>query len=350
MKRAKPPGAARVAQARAHGELLRKVGLWAFVLWVCFESLSIWKLLRLPWLLPVVEIGQDTFAPGIGSEQIPAIVHHLSRTSDIKDTWSQSYLSTKGVHLRYGEDVYEHKLWTDELIEKFFEENYPDFLDTFKSYPQDIERVDVARYFIVFHYGGIYMDLDIGARRSLDNLRRYDEQRSARGTCTNLILPITQPLGISNDFFMASKNHPFLRFVTDRLAARGRAGKFFSMFSLPFFSVMWTTGPLFFSVALYDYLASVPALKRAEVAFLSSHDYTRKLLYHVPGSSWLSWDGKIVMWFWFTGLPWIATMFRYAALGACCLLCLLVAARWGSVRQNKTSRSRLTGVDDASLV
>jgi len=280
-----------------------------------------WKLLRLPFLLPKVVVGKDTFDPAAGNEQIPAIVHHLSATEEIPEEWLFPYQSTKGVHLRYGEGAYEHKLWTDLKIEKFIRQQYPDFLETFRAYPHDIERVDAARYFILLHYGGIYMDLDVGARRSLDNLRRYDGVRTP--TRTNLILPLTKPLGVSNDFILASPQHPFLRFVCDRLAARTHESHSF----MPFLSVLWTTGPLFLSVALYDFIASGPGRGRSDLAFLSTYDYTRTLLYHLPGSSWLGWDGRALLWLWYTFLPGVIKVVWYGGMLAACVTGVAVLAR-----------------------
>lgn len=37
---------------------------------------------------------------------------------------------------------------------------YPWFLETFDSYPYPIQRADAIRYFVLHHFGGIYIDLD----------------------------------------------------------------------------------------------------------------------------------------------------------------------------------------------
>jgi len=34
------------------------------------------------------------------------------------------------------------------------------FLETFDAYPYPIQRADAIRYFVLHHYGGIYIDLD----------------------------------------------------------------------------------------------------------------------------------------------------------------------------------------------
>ena len=37
----------------------------------------------------------------------------------------------------------------------------PNFLAPYRSYPYDIQRADAIRYFILFEFGGLYLDLDI---------------------------------------------------------------------------------------------------------------------------------------------------------------------------------------------
>ena len=37
---------------------------------------------------------------------------------------------------------------------------YPWFLETWDAYPFNIERADAIRYFVLAHYGGVYIDLD----------------------------------------------------------------------------------------------------------------------------------------------------------------------------------------------
>jgi mannosyltransferase OCH1-like enzyme len=52
------------------------------------------------------------------------------------------------------------QLWTDELSMEFIAREYPWFLETFQNYPYPIQRADAIRYFVLAHYGGIYIDLD----------------------------------------------------------------------------------------------------------------------------------------------------------------------------------------------
>ena len=52
------------------------------------------------------------------------------------------------------------QLWTDEKAREFIAKEYPWFLETFDNYPYPIQRADSIRYFVLSHYGGVYLDLD----------------------------------------------------------------------------------------------------------------------------------------------------------------------------------------------
>ena len=90
-------------------------------------------------------------------------------------------------------------LWTDAGSREFIAEHYPWFLDNFDDYTYPIQRADAIRYFVLYHYGGVYLDLDVGCLRPLDQLLVYP-----------VILPKTIPVGVSNDLMFAEKGHPFL--------------------------------------------------------------------------------------------------------------------------------------------
>lgn len=52
------------------------------------------------------------------------------------------------------------QIWYTDTSRQFLEENFSWFLPTYDSYQFPIQRIDVLRYFLIRHYGGIYLDLD----------------------------------------------------------------------------------------------------------------------------------------------------------------------------------------------
>jgi mannosyltransferase OCH1-like enzyme len=126
--------------------------------------------------------------------------------------------------------------WTDASALTFISTHYPQHLNLFKGYKYGIQRADVLRYFLLHHYGGIYLDLDIAPYRRLDAL---------------LALPAwvceTTPTGISNDALGNVTGHPFYQFVIDSLEDYQRD------WGSPYVTVMASTGPLFLSLVLREY-------------------------------------------------------------------------------------------------
>src|SRR5437868_4915078 len=58
--------------------------------------------------------------------------------------------------------LFNYFLWTDDRSIRFLALYYPWFLPTYNNYKYDIQRADAIRYFVLYHYGGIYLDTDIG--------------------------------------------------------------------------------------------------------------------------------------------------------------------------------------------
>ncbi len=54
------------------------------------------------------------------------------------------------------------QLWTDDKSRDFIATEYPWFLDNFDSYPFPIQRADAIRYFVLAHFGGIYILVVVG--------------------------------------------------------------------------------------------------------------------------------------------------------------------------------------------
>lgn len=84
--------------------------------------------------------------------KIPRIIHQTWRNGSIPDHWKVFTDTWSGGVWMDGEK-YTYKLWTDESTEAFLQEHYPWFIDTYRSYPWNIQRVDAARYFWLYHYG-----------------------------------------------------------------------------------------------------------------------------------------------------------------------------------------------------
>lgn len=55
---------------------------------------------------------------------------------------------------------WKYKLWNYESCLHLLEKHYPWFLETYNGYKHPIQKADAIRPFILYHYGGVYFDMD----------------------------------------------------------------------------------------------------------------------------------------------------------------------------------------------
>ncbi|KAK0191095.1 glycosyltransferase family 32 protein [Armillaria mellea] len=226
-------------------------------------------------------------------ERIPRILHQTWRTETLPEKWRPVSQECRELM-----PDYEYMLWTDDSSRDFISEHYPWFLDTFNDYRYPIQRADAIRYFILHHYGGVYLDLDIGCKRPLDPLLAYP-----------VILPKTIPVGISNDLIFSEKGHPFMAQVIHSLVT------FDHSWILNYPTVMFSTGPMFLSVQYSIFTSSHASAVSDPIRVLPKSLYGKNakegeaphtFFSHFYGSSWHADDaafigflghwGKVLMW------------------------------------------------------
>lgn len=190
-------------------------------------------------------------------------------------------------------------LWTDAGSRDFIAEKYPWFLDTFDGYKYNIQRADVIRYFVLHHYGGIYIDLDIGCLRPIDPLLAYP-----------VILPKTIPVGVSNDLIFSARGHPFMEQTIHNL------NTFDHSWVLNYPTVMFSTGPMFLSAQYGIYTSSHPTTAMTDIRILPKSLYGKNakegeapnsFFSHFYGSSWHADDAAFIGFLgtWGKGLMWL---------------------------------------------
>lgn len=194
-------------------------------LYIVNTELGTWDEIRADKRASVLDGAQAASADEVPPEKIPRIIHQTWKTDVLPSRWAD----VRKVCAEMMPD-YEYMLWTDESSRKFIEDEYPWFLETFDSYPYNIQRADAIRYFVLHKYGGVYMDLDIGCKRRLDSLLRFEA-----------IVPRTIPVGVSNDLMFSVAGHPYMELLIHSLA------KFNHYYFTHYATVMFSTGPMFVS-------------------------------------------------------------------------------------------------------
>jgi hypothetical protein len=103
------------------------------------------------------------------TDGVPHIIHQvaMSKLQD-EDSWPSSWKKCQESWKTHFPD-FEYILWNDNAAEELIVTEFPWFYDTYKAYDKDIKRIDAVRYFILYHYGGIYADMDMECKKNFWN-------------------------------------------------------------------------------------------------------------------------------------------------------------------------------------
>ncbi|KAK4152478.1 nucleotide-diphospho-sugar transferase [Chaetomidium leptoderma] len=245
-----------------------------------------------------------------GPQHIPKIIHHIFHNwrDPGNDTLPPGWASMRQGCMDLNTS-FEFKLWTANASREFIETEYAWFLRTYDGYRYPVQRVDALRYFLMLHYGGIYMDLDNGCKADLTPLLHYPVWVTDGGRGA-----------LSNNILGARPNHPFWHRLTLSLLPYNWN------WPVPFVSVMYSSGQWFLTAIWEEYHALLPKPDSANPDH--EHRLYRIMMDGTPGAdpwvffshqeggggTWHTWDN----WF-FEGIGehlflFFATLFSGIAL------------------------------------
>jgi mannosyltransferase OCH1-like enzyme/GT2 family glycosyltransferase len=154
-------------------------------------------------------------------KRIPAVIHQTWKDTDVPAHWEEWADSWRRHHPGWG-----YRLWTDSDNRAFLQEHYPWFLPVYDGYPEPIMRADAIRYFLLDHFGGLYVDMDFECLRPVDAIL---EGRELVLGCephvhTRLLLARRRGLSriVGNAFIASRPGHPFWAHVHRELVGAHR--------------------------------------------------------------------------------------------------------------------------------
>ena len=221
---------------------------------------------------------------GMVDTGVPNTIHQIWRTADVRTYSTELEASHDLWKSTFNPINYTVKLWTDDDVLQLLEARYSWLLSTYKGYPQNIQRADLARLVVVHAEGGIYADLDVYPRDAtqIQCLRHLGLQA--------IFAPTAGTLGLSNHFFMAERESSFLQWALYEAKRRGGAQS--PRIFLPYLQVFWTTGPMMVTAAFREY-AWLYSTQRQKLGLLDER-YGRAVIQHAAGRSWHGSDGKVL--------------------------------------------------------
>ena len=144
---------------------------------------------------------------------IPRIIHQTWKDTSVPNKFASWVKSWK----KYSPN-YQYWFWTDADARKLIEKRFPDFLPIYDMYPYVIHRADAIRYFILYEFGGVYVDLDMENVRPLDAGLDTTTCVLGREPSAHTLLIHKLPDWLPSNAFMACRpRHPFFKLVIDNL-------------------------------------------------------------------------------------------------------------------------------------
>jgi mannosyltransferase OCH1-like enzyme len=140
------------------------------------------------------------------------------------------------------------KIWDEMSFSKLLQKIGNNFyIELYKSLPFMIQKIDFAKYIILNHEGGCYVDMDTLSEKSLDNLLD-------KCNCGLILsqLDIYKWINfklVNNGIIFSIKQHPFFKYLINEIY-KNRNKKWFHNSD---WYIMDSTGPLAFSRAILNY-------------------------------------------------------------------------------------------------
>ncbi|KAK3899523.1 glycosyltransferase [Staphylotrichum tortipilum] len=212
---------------------------------------------------------------------VPPVLHHISLGSGAAthSKWTEVRQSCLDAHP--GWDAF---LWTDETADALVAEHFPALRDMWMAYRFPIQKIDALRYMVLYHYGGVVLDMDLQCKRAFGPLRRFE-----------FVAPAAHPTGFSIGFMMASKGNEYVGRLVDSLRRYNR-----HWLGLPYPTVMFSTGCHYASTihAFHPNRTSLKILAgpRSQPRMHNLNGpVSTPLFNHLGSSSWHSYDAAMIV-------------------------------------------------------
>ena len=152
---------------------------------------------------------------------IPKIIHQTWRATELPSVFQNIYDANKKLNPDFEYRLWKHSPAPDADIDEFIKKEYPDIYEIFAKAQYGVQKADIARIAILYHYGGVYYDLDILSIKPLDTLIDFDAK------CVHMALePAEQTqklfgsdMVLCNAFIATPAKHPLFKNALETMKA-----------------------------------------------------------------------------------------------------------------------------------
>ncbi len=213
--------------------------------------------------------------------KIPRYIHQIWISSIDNKQMFEKFRKAANSCIEYHPN-YNYTLWTHKKLRNWLQITYPWFLPIYENYRYDMQRIDAMKYFLLFHFGGIYIDLDIQCNAK-DLLTAIIPKNQTKYEPDIIFHMGREGISANTDFMAAKQFHPFFKLAITRLKSSNR------WFYLYHLTIILSAGPTF----LYGIYRKYPL--KENFYFIPNHLLDGKLIEGVGGATWFGKDSLVLI-------------------------------------------------------
>lgn len=134
-------------------------------------------------------------------------VHQLWKNARPPDLWEVCAREWETLTQAHG---WEYKLWTDEDVDRLLTEEYSWVMPFYRKLSSDIQRVHLSRYILLYHFGGLCVDMDVQPRS--DHVLSFLESGVRPHRVVVSLDPYTKRVG-TGFLWSSERGHPLWKYV-----------------------------------------------------------------------------------------------------------------------------------------
>ncbi len=135
---------------------------------------------------------------------------------------------------------WQYEFWDETRILKLLE-IYPIYLELYNYYPYMIQKIDLAKYVILYHHGGVYIDMDMDWVKDFYDIIMSNDQI--------IISKLKQIPFYNNGIILSNERNKFWIDYINYLSENKKRKWYYTKFLY----VQYTTGPIAFTVFINKY-------------------------------------------------------------------------------------------------
>lgn len=215
-------------------------------------------------------------------------IHHIVHNKN-KNTWFPLWKPCYNSWLKEFSS-YNHILWDKDEINGLIEKNYPEYYDFYNCLPLDIMKYDVARLLILYHYGGIYADMDVFCYKNFEKYLNKKFMIVDVSNHSNKIDVKHNRHGIETFLMYSLKRNTFFKECVDFIRTRWDKNNHLLNYKTKNKYVQYITGPYAIQEVFYRYYSKENVFPQHmfsnHESYYSENLYTR----HLSASVWCGWS------------------------------------------------------------